>query len=66
MIKSIEEALEIIVAEARRERSTKAGLKRLREAGGRLVLNGREQQHLEMILEYRDQSGNLYPRFEKK
>lgn len=56
----------MIVAEARSERTTKAGLKRLREASGPLCLNGLQRQHLEMLLDYRDPAGNLFSRFETK
>lgn len=47
------EAVTEIIRDARRDRSSKASLKRLRRAGKQLGLNEDEQRELESVLEYR-------------
>ena len=56
-------ALMEIIVEARRERSTKAGLRRMRAAARALGMAADEVWDLELLLEYRDHNGDLYPRF---
>lgn len=54
------QALRELMYEAQRERRTKIGLKRIRQAGKLLQLTDAEQVEVEQFLDYRNSDGHLY------